>query len=316
MKKPKFTPASRMNELLKEDSSLLLTITRFGLPLGFGDKTVREVCTANEVDMSTFLAVVNFVTGSNDINDINTDDISIHSLITYLKNAHYFFLDFKLPLIRTKLLEAIEASVPEQPYRQMIMKFYEDYVKEVEKHMLYENDVVFPYVIRLVNGEKDPQFNIGVFEKNHDNIDSKLTDIKNILIRYFPAHKPNYLLNEVLFDLSACEKDLERHCIVEDHLFVPYTEQLERDMHVQTDVKPVNEKTESLTEREIEVLVGVVKGLTNKEIAASLFLSTHTIISHRRNIGRKLEIHSTAGLTIYAIVNKLVTLDEIKSVIE
>ena len=64
--------------------------------------------------------------------------------------------------------------------------------------------------------------------------------------------------------------------------------------------------------REKEIITCVVKGLTNKEIALELFLSTHTVISHRRNIARKLEIHSTAGLTIYAIVNKLVELEEIK----
>lgn len=67
-----------------------------------------------------------------------------------------------------------------------------------------------------------------------------------------------------------------------------------------------------LTPREQEVVVAVVKGLTNKEIAAKFFLSTHTIITHRRNIARKLNIHSPSGLTIYAIMNKLVTLDEVK----
>jgi len=70
--------------------------------------------------------------------------------------------------------------------------------------------------------------------------------------------------------------------------------------------------TNTLSVREKEIVVCVVKGYTNKEIAEKLFLSIHTVISHRRNIARKLEIHSTAGLTIYAIVNKLVELDEIK----
>lgn len=73
-----------------------------------------------------------------------------------------------------------------------------------------------------------------------------------------------------------------------------------------------SDETNSLSSREKEIVVAVVKGLTNKEIAEQLFLSTHTVISHRRNIARKLEIHSTAGLTIYAIVNKLVELDEIR----
>lgn len=72
------------------------------------------------------------------------------------------------------------------------------------------------------------------------------------------------------------------------------------------------DETSALSVREKEIVVCVVKGYTNKEIAKELFLSTHTIISHRRNIARKLEIHSTAGLTIYAIVNKLVELEEIR----
>lgn len=76
------------------------------------------------------------------------------------------------------------------------------------------------------------------------------------------------------------------------------------------------DKTDTLSVREKEVLTCVVKGQTNKEIAQTLFLSTHTIITHRRNIARKLGIHSTAGLTIYAIVNKLVELDDIKSILQ
>ena len=56
----------------------------------------------------------------------------------------------------------------------------------------------------------------------------------------------------------------------------------------------------------------VAKGLSNKEIADSLFLSVHTVATHRRNISGKLQIHSTAGLIIYAIANKLVSLQDIR----
>ena len=74
-----------------------------------------------------------------------------------------------------------------------------------------------------------------------------------------------------------------------------------------------DKNNESLTSREKEIVVCVIKGMTNKQIAEELCLSTHTVISHRRNIATKLQIHSTAGLTIYAIVNKLVELDDIKN---
>ena len=72
------------------------------------------------------------------------------------------------------------------------------------------------------------------------------------------------------------------------------------------------ENQDALSQREKEIVICVVKGMTNKEIAEKLFLSIHTVIKHRRNISKKLQIHSAAGLTIYAIVNKLVTLNDVK----
>jgi DNA-binding NarL/FixJ family response regulator len=80
------------------------------------------------------------------------------------------------------------------------------------------------------------------------------------------------------------------------------------------DIRPPEEadSTETLSQREKEVLICIVKGMTNKEAADKLFLSIHTIITHRRNVSKKLQIHSTAGLTIYAIVNKLIELKDIE----
>ncbi|MGL5788187.1 MAG: response regulator transcription factor [Bacteroidales bacterium] len=75
---------------------------------------------------------------------------------------------------------------------------------------------------------------------------------------------------------------------------------------------PEPEEALQLSGREKEIVVCIVKGLSNKEIAEELSISTHTVITHRKNITRKLQIHSPAALTIYAIVNKLVSLDEVK----
>lgn len=72
------------------------------------------------------------------------------------------------------------------------------------------------------------------------------------------------------------------------------------------------DEKETLSIREKEIISWVVRGLTNQEIADKLFLSIHTVITHRRNIARKLEIHSATGLTIYAIVNKIVDISDIK----
>jgi regulator of cell morphogenesis and NO signaling len=106
---------------------------------------------------------------------------------------------------------------------------------------------------------------------------------------------------------------------VEDEIFIPAakrTESAVRDNGANYDDKEAvaidNNTSEQLSIREKEIIACVAKGMTSKEIADKLCLSVHTVTTHRRNITGKLQIHTPAGLTIYAIVNKLVSLDEIK----
>ena len=77
-----------------------------------------------------------------------------------------------------------------------------------------------------------------------------------------------------------------------------------------------SDRRQDLSPREKDVVVGIVKGLSNKEIASEINVSVNTVMTHRRNIASKLQIHSPAGLTIYAIVKKLVRLEDIRSTIE
>ena len=110
------------------------------------------------------------------------------------------------------------------------------------------------------------------------------------------------------------------HCHLEDYLFAECVHRLEDEVRLRgpqqanAEVFTTSraESADTLSDREKEVIVEVVKGLSNKEIAENMFISVNTVMTHRRNISRKLNIHSPAGLTIYAIVNGLVKLDEIK----
>lgn len=86
----------------------------------------------------------------------------------------------------------------------------------------------------------------------------------------------------------------------------------EQLLHTEAEEMETDSNQEVLSQREKEIITCIVKGMTNKAIADRLYLSIHTVITHRRNIARKLQIHSPAGLTIYAIVNKLVELKDIK----
>lgn len=305
----------KMRDLVKDNSALILVMGRFGISLGFGDKSVREVCRMHHVNENTFLEVVNFVSSK----DYNYESVSLPSLIGYLKQAHDYYLDFNLPNIRRKLIEAIDCSGTDE-LAMLILKFYDEYVTEVRKHMEYENDVVFSYVEQLSQGFLNRNFTISNFAGKHTPIGYKLKELKDIIIRYYPE-KNNYQLNQVLLEIILSEQDLTSHCMIEDKLFVPAVKLIEQQLKKSGQIQYTDEtdseniekdKLEVLSEREKDIIICVAKGMSNKEIADYLYLSVHTVTTHRRNISNKLQIHTTAGLIIYAIANKLVNIEDIQ----
>lgn len=311
-----YLPGDRMCDLVRDNSALILIMGRFDISLGFGEKTVREVCREHDVDEKTFLAVVNYVCGRH----YDFEDISLPSLIRYLKHSHEYFLDFNLPNIRRKLIEAVDCSSGND-IAMLIIRFYDEYVTAVRKHMEYENEVVFAYVEQLDEGHLKRSYSITEFASRHAPIGSKLKELKDVIIRCYPE-KNSYLLNEALLEIIYCEQDLTTHCMIEDKLFVPAVRLIESQLRERGDTvyagRPEDssaerkDKLETLSNREKDIIACVTKGMSNKEIADKLFLSVHTVTTHRRNISSKLQIHTIAGLTIYAIANKLIDIEDIQ----
>lgn len=228
-KNGKYRETDKMSDLICENYPMVLVMSRFGIALGFGEKNIGEVCRQNGVDACTFLTVVNFLTEdvSAPVTDVNKC-LSIDALITYLHNAHDYFLNFRLPHLRRKLVEAIAECPKDVAF--VIQNFFDEYAEEVNKHMSYEEKVVFPYVRDLLAGKKDPKYNISIFRKRHDQIEMKIVELKNILIKYYPGPGSN-LLNSVLFDIFATEQDLASHNHVEDYLFMPAILALEKTIN-------------------------------------------------------------------------------------
>lgn len=320
----KYRASDPMSDLISDDYRMLQVISRFGLPFGFGNASIQTVCTECGVDVPTFLAVVNFIRGRDHVMMSElVDDVDVRALMEYLKRSHSYFVDFRLPAIKRKLLEAM--GVSSNQIAVLILKFYDEYAAEVSRHMEYENNHVHPYVEKLLAGRlpgTEHRFHIlsHRHQDNHSSIEKSSSELKNILIKYYPAQSNVQLLNEVLMDIYMMEEDMLSHCRLEDQLFAESVHKLEDEVRMRGPQTEEEENTagmrtdsaDGLSDREKEVIVEVVKGFSNKEIAENMFISVNTVMTHRRNISKKLNIHSPAGLTIYAIVNGLVNLDEIK----
>lgn len=283
---------------MAHEEDAIQIISRFGLEMGVGEQTIEQVCAAHNVHTPTFLAIVNYkIFHQRAI----PADIDIPTLQRYLLNAHTYFLDFRLPRLRRALIEAIIPADPTTKIPGLILRCYDEFVEEIRTHIEHENEGLYD-------------------EHEHDDqrITDKLAEIKNLIIKYYPSEGTKspitndqspitYLLISVMSDLWHTQQDFEDHCAIEDDILRPAL----TDKQAPTHRRHALPKTEELSEREQDVLIQVVRGLSNKEIADVLCISTHTVISHRKNIARKLNIHSTAGLTIYAIVNKLVDINSI-----
>lgn len=306
----------KMISLINDNYEILQSIGRFGINLGFGDKTVKEICEAQNVDTNTFLFIVNFtVNNSNDWDDL--DKLSIPTLLQYLKSSHVYYLDYELPTIRKELIAAVD---PNDNLAKLIIKLFDEYAKTIAKHMSYEEKTVFSYVEVLLNGKTTDDYNIETFSKHHRQTEEQLGEIKDIIVKYLPTDtQRNNQLAAALFDIYNCEEWLTQHAKVEDYIFIPVIRNLEERIKqngvsakISNMISKNPEASDTLSDREKEVIIALVQGMANKEIADHLCISTNTVITHRRNIARKLQIHSPAGLTIYAIVNNLVDISSVK----
>ncbi len=301
--------------LIKDNYNVLQSLGCFGINLGFEDKTVEEVCRDNDVDTLTFLTVVNFtINGS--ASGIDHSRLSIDTLMRYLKASHTYYLGFQLPFIRRELTESLSLY---DPMAKIIIDCYDEYAAAVTAHMKYEEDNLFPYVEALLRGERSGKYSVADFERNHSQTDLILKELKTFIIQYLPPDKQrNNQLMATLYDIFNNQEWLALHAKVEDAIFAPAIEIAERKLDEQLgSVLPGASHSrrfdgDDLSERETDVVKGVVLGLSNKEIAENLCISTNTVITHRRNIAKKLDIHSAAGLTVYAIVHKLVDVRDMK----
>ena len=315
-----YSPADKLSYVLQNDYRLLQVMSRFGITLGFGEKTIEQVCRQCGVDTATFLAVMNYVKDGAANYPQDVSDISVPSVLDYLRRTHSYFLDYLFPHIRWHLLNAIDCSVKNE-IAFLVLKFFDEYVEEVRKHMEYEETTVFTYVNNLVEGSRPqlPAERGHLLSRHNESINSKLRELKKLFIQYYPQTENNERLNSVIISIYQAEEDLSIHCCVEDNIFAPAVHRLERvhasrPQAAEQDCIEQKRVGEELSAREKEIVSCVAKGMSNKEIADRLCLSINTVTTHRRNIARKLQIHSPAGITIYAIVNKLVTLEEVSNI--
>lgn len=219
----------KMFDIAQYNPMILLALEHFNIPLGFGDRTIKEVCEEYHINEHLFLTFVNLFCCKDDVvlNHAAFGDIEALQILGFLKTSHRYFLDEKIPKLKMIIEEKMEKSADDK-YSRLIKKFILDYADEVFEHINYENTVVFPYVETLLQNRKHPgSYHIDEFKKQHSNIEDKLIDLKNLLIKHIPPDYDSVVRRQMLFELYALEHDINIHDFIENSLLIPIVQRLE-----------------------------------------------------------------------------------------
>lgn len=240
-----------LSALVTAEPNLLLTLSHFGIPMGFGDKTIAQVCAEHGVDPQFFLLICQVYSDDNyQPSQSVIMSTPMDGLVPYLLRSHDYYLNRRLPHIGHHLDKIAEMLPPRAG--KAIKGFFMSYLDEVREHFEREENTVYPHINHLLNHSSDNTFTIKSYLSTHDNLEDKLSDLVQIIFKYLPASphqegyhtppvSPSILEGELttssnsdddaidmVFDILQLSHDLRKHSLIEEKILGPYVKQLEK----------------------------------------------------------------------------------------
>jgi regulator of cell morphogenesis and NO signaling len=225
----------KMADVVANDQRTLVLMPRFGISFGFGDKTVKQICQENDIQTDFFLMMANSFLHPHYFPQKKLKTVDVKLLLYYLASTHEYYMTEKIPHLRFLVSEFVKNH--DNPAGHQLENFFNDYIHEVVEHIEYEEKVVFPYIEQLLSSGKKVLSDDGLhvytirqFEERHNNIEEKLSDLKSLLIKYFPPDDFQYLRIRILTELFDLEQDLINHARLEDKILIPVVEKIEKQL--------------------------------------------------------------------------------------
>lgn len=241
------TRKMKMADMIHLNYQLLPILNRFGIRLGFGEKTVEEICNEKNINIYFFLDIVNAYHDVEYFSEKELRQFPIKLLLDYLKSTHEFYRNIKIPELENCIDKIVNNVELNQRSKVVLVKnFFAEYQNELTDHIEKEESEVYPYVLEIEKAYLNNKIDIKVveliqkksiqqFADEHDNVEEKLFDLKNIIMKYLPESDDSNTLNKTLFELFRLEKDLNDHQRIEDQVMIPKI--LEMEKHILNQIK-------------------------------------------------------------------------------
>jgi len=233
-----FKGNDKLANIIHSNQFLLPVINRFGIRLGFKDKTVSQICLELDINEAFFLSIMNTYNNENYFPQTELLSFSPRLIVEYLQKTHNYYFEYLFPEVERRLDRVLSTCTESCSDLQLVKKFYIKYKDELSKHLKKEEKLIFPYVLALTKAweEKKPlpekyrNNNIQSYEKEHTQVDQKIYDLKNIVIKYLePSYNTNDC-NAFLNSVFQFEKDLLDHARIEDKILITKVMQIENQL--------------------------------------------------------------------------------------
>lgn len=222
-------PDMKMSDLINENYTFLLLLEHLGIDFLVKDKTVHQICRENNIDLAVFLIFGNLYNGFYPSNEEICSLNDISTIIRFLESSHSYYKNDKYPEIKGRIKSLQKKQNSEDI--KLIEKFFTDYFEEVLEHLDYEDKIAFPYFYQLIDPDSKPEdspFSVNEYREHHTDIETKLADLKNLLLKHINLHNDLAMRRKVLFSLFELEYDLNIHSQIEEVILLPLVDRLER----------------------------------------------------------------------------------------
>ncbi|NOZ34734.1 MAG: hypothetical protein GXO80_05495 [Chlorobi bacterium] len=232
----------KLADVILQNYHLIPIISRFGIKFGFGDKSVGQICTQYHIKTNFFLEIVNAFNDKDYKPYEKLKNMSLSLTVSYLLKSHYYYNKVKLPFIEN-LIDSLEWEGEDNlKNKNVLKKFFRQYRKEVNEHTANEETEIYPYVLELEqNYNNTGKVSVSFLEKlktksikdyadTHDELNSSLLDLKNIIIKYlYPAENKDITV-QILIEIFKLEKDMTDHTELEEKVVIPVAEKIETEL--------------------------------------------------------------------------------------
>lgn len=235
-------PTTKMSDLVQSDFELLAVLQRLKIPFGFKEKSIKTVCQEQNIDLNFFLNLARWYHERDFFPGETLMNHPVKWLVKYLRSTHSCYIDYHIPRIEEDIVRMESLDQSGGHNMQLMLKFFREYIAEFTTHIQLEEEKIFPYILNLEENlykeKPDAEFlktargyTIKDFLEEHSDIEEKLLDLRNILLKYLAPPSDNCLFTNVLIEIFRLGNDLNDHTILEESVLIPQVIKLEEAFH-------------------------------------------------------------------------------------